>query len=65
MTQFESFKNVKGEVVVVNKMNITYIKTIDNSISRIYFNAPGINNTVQHIDVECSIEQIERILNEE
>ena len=64
MTQFESFETPKGEVVVVNKATITFIKE-ENGNCRIFFNSLSVNNTVQSVLINCSIGEVERILNGE
>lgn len=64
MNQFESFETPKGEVVVVNKATITFIKE-ENGNCRIFFNSLSVNNTVQSVLINCSIGEVERILNGE
>lgn len=63
MNQFETFQTVGGTVVLVNKATITYIKGLSNGNSMIFFNAMGQNDKVQVIQVNCCIEEVERILN--
>ena len=63
MNQFETFQTVGGTVVLVNKSTITYIKGLSNGNSMIFFNAMGQNDKVQAIQVNCCIEEVERILN--
>lgn len=63
MNQFETFQTVGGTVVLVNKATITYIKGLSNGNSMIFFNAMGQNDKVQAIQVNCCIEEVERILN--
>ncbi len=63
--QFESFTTTTGEIVIVNKATITYIRKINGNNCRIYFNSPGINNTVQSVDIDCALEELEKILNGE
>ncbi len=61
--QFESFETPKGDVVIVNKATITYVKKTEDGNCRIYFNSIGLNNTVQSVLVNCCIEEVEKILN--
>lgn len=63
MNQFETFQTAGGTVVLVNKATITYIKGLSNGNSMIFFNAMGQNDKVQAIQVNCCIEEVERILN--
>lgn len=63
--QLESFQTPKGEIVLVNKATITYAKQVEHGHTRIYFNSPSINNTVQSVVVDCCIEEVEKILNGE
>ncbi|MCM1093735.1 MAG: hypothetical protein NC421_07250 [Lachnospiraceae bacterium] len=63
--QFESFTTTNGEIVIVNKATITYIRKINGYNCRIYFNSPGFNNTVQSVDIDCTLEELEKILNGE
>jgi hypothetical protein len=65
MNQFESFETVGGTVVVVNKATITYIKGLSDGNSMIFFNAMSQDNKVQAVRVNCCIEEVERILNDE
>ncbi len=65
MNQFESFETVNGTVVVVNKATITYIKSLPDGNSMIFFNSMGHNSQVQAIMVRCCIEEVEKILNGE
>lgn len=64
ITQFESFETPKGEVVVVNKATITFIKE-ENGNCRIFFNSLSVNNIVQSVLINCSIGEVEHILNGE
>lgn len=65
MNQFESFETVGGETVVVNKATITYIKSLSDGNSMIFFNASSNDGKVQTVRVNCCIEEVERILNGE
>jgi len=63
MNQFESFQTTGNKIVVVNKSTITYIKSLPDGNSMIYFNALGSENRVQAAKVLCPIEEVQRILN--
>lgn len=62
MKQFESFQTPDGEVVIVNKSTITYIKP-EKNYSRIFFNCKSVNGTLLSVQVDCPIEEVEKILN--
>lgn len=65
MNQFESFETEDGNIVVVNKATITYIKPLPEGNSLIIFNSIGHNSQAQAVKVKCCIEEVEKILNGE